>query len=42
LHCPHGLARTKLTNDYFDSKLATTSTVRNWNTVLRLLDLAGG
>jgi uncharacterized protein (DUF1697 family) len=40
LHCPHGLARTKLTNDYFDTKLATTSTVRNWNTVLRLLALA--
>ncbi len=42
LHCPHGLARTKLTNDYFDTKLATTSTVRNWNTVLRLLDMAQG
>src|SRR6266508_1263889 len=40
LHCPNGLARTKLTNDYFDRKLATTSTVRNWNTVLRLLEMA--
>jgi uncharacterized protein (DUF1697 family) len=37
LHCPHGLARTKLTNDYFDRALKATSTVRNWNTVLRLL-----
>ena len=40
LHCPNGLARTKLTNAYFDTKLATTSTTRNWRTVLRLLELA--
>lgn len=39
LRCPNGLARTKLTNDYFDSKLKTTSTTRNWKTVLKLLDL---
>ena len=31
--------RTKLTNQYFDSKLATTSTIRNWKTVLNLLEL---
>jgi uncharacterized protein (DUF1697 family) len=42
LHCPDGLARTKLTNQYFDSQLATTSTVRNWRTVLKLLELSGG
>lgn len=41
LFYPNGVARTKLTNAYFDSKLATTSTVRNWNTVLKLLSLAG-
>ena len=40
LHCPNGVARTKLTNDYFDKTLATTSTGRNWNTVLHLLELA--
>ncbi len=40
LHCPDGLARTKLTNSYFDSKLAATSTVRNWRTVLTLLTMA--
>ena len=28
-----GAGRTKLTNAYIDSKLATTSTMRNWNTV---------
>jgi uncharacterized protein (DUF1697 family) len=37
LRCPNGLARTKLTNAYFDSKLGTVSTGRNWNTVLKLL-----
>ena len=42
LYCPHGLARTKLTNSYFDSRLSTTSTMRNWRTVLRLLGLATG
>ena len=40
LHCPNGLARSKLTNAYFDSGLATTSTLRNWRTVLKLLELA--
>jgi len=33
LHCPNGLARTKLTNAWLDSKLKTVSTVRNWKTV---------
>jgi len=42
LYCPNGIGRTKLTNAYFDSKLATTSTVRNWKTVLRLVELSGG
>ncbi|MXY78615.1 MAG: DUF1697 domain-containing protein [Chloroflexi bacterium] len=42
LHCPNGLARTKLTNSYFDSTLSTTSTMRNWKTVRKLLELATG
>jgi len=41
LCCPNGLGRTKLSNAWFDSKLATTSTVRNWRTVLELRDLSG-
>jgi uncharacterized protein (DUF1697 family) len=41
LSCPSGLARTKLTNTYFDAKLATTSTGRNWRTVTKLLELTG-
>jgi uncharacterized protein (DUF1697 family) len=39
LHLPGNVARTKLTNAYFDSKLKTVSTMRNWATVLALLEL---
>jgi uncharacterized protein (DUF1697 family) len=41
LCCPNGMGRTKLTNAYFDAKLATTSTMRNWRTVLKLLEMTG-
>ena len=37
-----GLAKSKLNNQYIDSRLGTTSTLRNWNTVLKLLEMAGG
>jgi uncharacterized protein (DUF1697 family) len=36
LHLPNGMARTKLTNAYFDSKLSTVCTARNWATVSKL------
>jgi uncharacterized protein (DUF1697 family) len=39
LHLPNGMARTKLSNAYFDSKLSTTSTARNWATVLKLSEM---
>jgi uncharacterized protein (DUF1697 family) len=39
LHLPNGMGRTKLTNAYFDSKLATTCTARNWATVLKLSEM---
>jgi len=39
LRLPAGAARTKLTNAYFDTKLATMSTGRNWQTVNKLLAL---
>ncbi len=39
LHCPQGFARTKFTNAYFDSRLETISTTRNWRTVLRLFGM---
>jgi uncharacterized protein (DUF1697 family) len=35
----NGMARTKLTNAYFDSKLKTVSTMRNWRTVLKLAEM---
>jgi len=41
LHLPAGAAHTKLTNAYFDAKLATTCTGRNWRTVTTLFGLAG-
>lgn len=41
LHLPNGMARTKLTNAYFDTKLATTCTARNWATILNLAEMAG-
>ena len=40
LHLPNGVAKTKITNKYLDSKLATTSTVRNWKTVLKLVEMS--
>ncbi len=39
LHLPNGSADSKLTNAYFDSKLSTVSTSRNWRTVTSLLAL---
>lgn len=40
LHLPNGVARTKLTNAWFDSRLRTVSTIRNWRTILKLAELA--
>lgn len=42
LHLPNGVARSKLTNAYFDSTLATISTVRNWRTVMKLVEMTEG
>lgn len=42
LRLPNGTARTKITNAWIDSQLETTSTIRNWRTVLKLLEIAGG
>jgi uncharacterized protein (DUF1697 family) len=40
LQCPNGAGTTKLTNAWFDSRLSTISTGRNWRTVLKLFELA--
>ena len=39
-YSPAGSARSKFTNQYIDTRLGTVSTLRNWNTVLKLNDLA--
>jgi uncharacterized protein (DUF1697 family) len=39
LHFPNGGGRSKLTNEYFDRALATTSTIRNWRTVEQLASM---
>jgi uncharacterized protein (DUF1697 family) len=41
LCCPKGYGNSKLTNAWFDSKLSTVSTVRNWRTVQELAALSG-
>lgn len=41
LHCPDGIGRSKLTNDYFERRLATSGTARNWRTVLKLIEMTG-
>ena len=37
---PTGIANNKLTSQYFDSRLKTTGTARNWRTVLALAEMA--
>ena len=41
LHLPNGMGRAKLPA-YLDRQLAVPTTVRNWNTVNKLVELAGG
>jgi uncharacterized protein (DUF1697 family) len=40
LHIPDSYAETKLSNTFFEKKLKVTATTRNWNTVLKLSQLA--
>ena len=39
LHYPNGVAGSRLTNEYLAAQLQTASTMRNWRTVLALLDM---
>ncbi len=39
LHCPKGIARSKLTTAWIDRALGTVATVRNWNTVNALVEM---
>ncbi len=40
LLCPNGVSRTRLTNNFFERKLKTAATTRNWNTVLKLFKMS--
>lgn len=40
LHYPNGAGRSKLTNPWFDARLRTVSTSRNWRTVTTLEEMA--
>jgi uncharacterized protein (DUF1697 family) len=42
LHCPNGYGITKLSNTFFENKLKIKATTRNWKTVNKLVELAGG
>lgn len=39
LHLPNGVAPSKLTSAYFDTTLGATITIRNWRTVLKLVEM---
>ncbi len=38
--CPNGYGRTKLNNTFFEKKLKTTATTRNWKTICKLVELS--
>lgn len=42
LFCPNGYGRTKLNNAFFERKLKTPATTRNWKTVVALYHMAVG
>ena len=41
LHCPSGYGNTKLNGAFVERRLKTVATTRNWNTVTKLVELAG-
>ena len=42
LHCPEGMARSKLTPAFLERAMGTPSTVRNWRTTVALREMARG
>lgn len=40
LYCPNGYGKTKLTNNFLETKLKTGATTRNWRTINELLKIA--
>ena len=41
LYCPDGFSKTKLTNNFFESKLKVSATTRNWKTISKLVEMLG-
>ncbi len=39
LYCPDGYGRTKLTNEFWEKKLGSAATTRNWKTLLALMEM---
>lgn len=39
IYCENGYGRTKITNDFFEKKLKTPATTRNWKTVMKLHEM---
>ncbi len=42
VRCPNGYGRTKINNTFFERKLATKATTRNWKTVTTMREWADG
>lgn len=42
LYCPNGYGKSKLSNNFIESKLGQVATTRNWKSVLKLYDLSMG
>ena len=42
VYCPNGYGRTKIHNNFFENKLKTGATTRNWKTVNTLVEMASG
>ena len=40
LYCPNGYGRTKLNNSFFEKKLKTVATTRNWRTINSLVEIS--
>ncbi len=40
LYCPKGYGRTRLSNNFFESRLGVKATTRNWKTVSRLAEMS--
>ncbi len=38
--CPNGYGRTRLNNTFFEKKLKTSATTRNWKTISKLIELS--